>query len=252
MALGLCLIWGYGGALSFGQTAFFGIAGYAYGVLTLNFGAAYGFTLGGAARRGRAVGAVRRRARLFPVLRPHQRRLPRHRHAVGDAGPRALHGADGRARMAHRRGAAQRLQRHERHAAADHPLARRRADRARSPMSGSTISCSALLVLVYLGAAHPGELVVRQRARRDPRESRARRDARLRRAQIPARRLRHRRRARRPERRALHGLGPVHHAVQHGHDGGRAADRLGRGRRPQRPDRDAARHAGRARRLSRR
>ncbi|MEH3063305.1 MAG: branched-chain amino acid ABC transporter permease [Methylobacterium radiotolerans] len=45
MALGLCLIWGYGGALSFGQTAFFGLSGYAYGVLTLNVGAAYGFTL---------------------------------------------------------------------------------------------------------------------------------------------------------------------------------------------------------------
>ena len=45
MALGLCLIWGYGGALSFGQTAFFGIAGYAYGVITLNFGADYGLTL---------------------------------------------------------------------------------------------------------------------------------------------------------------------------------------------------------------
>lgn len=44
MALGLCLIWGYGGALSFGQTAFFGIAGYSYGILTINFGAAYGFT----------------------------------------------------------------------------------------------------------------------------------------------------------------------------------------------------------------
>ena len=44
MALGLSLIWGYGGSLSFGQTAFFGIAGYSYGVLTLNFGAAYGFT----------------------------------------------------------------------------------------------------------------------------------------------------------------------------------------------------------------
>lgn len=44
MALGLCLIWGYGGALSFGQTAFFGLSGYAYGVLTLNVGAAYGFT----------------------------------------------------------------------------------------------------------------------------------------------------------------------------------------------------------------
>lgn len=44
-AMGLCLIWGYGGALSFGQTAFFGIAGYAYGVLTLDFGSAYGLTL---------------------------------------------------------------------------------------------------------------------------------------------------------------------------------------------------------------
>lgn len=45
MALGLSLIWGYGGNLSFGQTAFFGLSGYAYGVLTLNFGAAHGFTL---------------------------------------------------------------------------------------------------------------------------------------------------------------------------------------------------------------
>jgi branched-chain amino acid transport system permease protein len=45
-ALGLCLIWGYGGALSFGQTAFFGIAGYAYGVITLDLGSAYGLTLG--------------------------------------------------------------------------------------------------------------------------------------------------------------------------------------------------------------
>jgi ABC-type branched-subunit amino acid transport system permease subunit len=45
MAVGLCLVWGYGGSLSFGQTAFFGLSGYAYGVLTLNFGAAHGFTL---------------------------------------------------------------------------------------------------------------------------------------------------------------------------------------------------------------
>lgn len=45
MALGLSLIWGYGGSLSFGQTAFFGLAGYGYGILTINFGAAYGFTL---------------------------------------------------------------------------------------------------------------------------------------------------------------------------------------------------------------
>ena len=45
MAMGLGVVWGYTGALSFGQTAFFGIAGYGYGVLTINFGAAYGFTL---------------------------------------------------------------------------------------------------------------------------------------------------------------------------------------------------------------
>ncbi len=45
MALGLCLIWGYGGALSFGQTAFFGIAGYAYGIITLNYGSDAGLTL---------------------------------------------------------------------------------------------------------------------------------------------------------------------------------------------------------------
>jgi branched-chain amino acid transport system permease protein len=38
MALGLCLMWGYGGMLSFGQTFFFGIAGYSYGVLAINFG----------------------------------------------------------------------------------------------------------------------------------------------------------------------------------------------------------------------
>jgi len=45
MAMGLSLIWGYGGSLSFGQTAFFGIAGYSYGVLTINLGDAYGLTL---------------------------------------------------------------------------------------------------------------------------------------------------------------------------------------------------------------
>ncbi|HVY07617.1 MAG TPA: branched-chain amino acid ABC transporter permease [Burkholderiales bacterium] len=38
MALGLCLLWGYAGMLSFGQTFFFGIGGYGYGVLALNFG----------------------------------------------------------------------------------------------------------------------------------------------------------------------------------------------------------------------
>lgn len=36
MALGLCLIWGYCGVLSFGQVAFFGIAGYVYGIIAGN------------------------------------------------------------------------------------------------------------------------------------------------------------------------------------------------------------------------
>jgi urea transport system permease protein len=44
MAMGLGVVWGYTGALSFGQTAFFGVAGYGYGILTINFGAAFGFT----------------------------------------------------------------------------------------------------------------------------------------------------------------------------------------------------------------
>ncbi|MET0530573.1 MAG: branched-chain amino acid ABC transporter permease [Microvirga sp.] len=36
IALGLCLLWGYGGVLSFGQVAYFGIAGYSYGVIAGN------------------------------------------------------------------------------------------------------------------------------------------------------------------------------------------------------------------------
>jgi branched-chain amino acid transport system permease protein len=38
LALGLALLWGYCGVLSFGQVAFFGIAGYAYGVMAINWG----------------------------------------------------------------------------------------------------------------------------------------------------------------------------------------------------------------------
>lgn len=38
LALSLALIWGYGGVLSFGQAAFFGLAGYVYAVAGLNLG----------------------------------------------------------------------------------------------------------------------------------------------------------------------------------------------------------------------
>nr|WP_157056167.1 ABC transporter permease [Candidatus Burkholderia verschuerenii] len=36
-AVGLAAMWGYGGILSFGQTAFFGLSGYSYGIFTLNY-----------------------------------------------------------------------------------------------------------------------------------------------------------------------------------------------------------------------
>jgi ABC-type branched-subunit amino acid transport system permease subunit len=36
LALGLCLIWGFAGILSLGQSAFLGLAGYAYGVVGIN------------------------------------------------------------------------------------------------------------------------------------------------------------------------------------------------------------------------
>ena len=38
LALSLGLIWGFGGIVCFGQTAFFGIGGYAYAVAAINFG----------------------------------------------------------------------------------------------------------------------------------------------------------------------------------------------------------------------
>ena len=37
LALSLAFIWGFGGILSFGQTAFFGLGGYAYAVTAINF-----------------------------------------------------------------------------------------------------------------------------------------------------------------------------------------------------------------------
>lgn len=44
MAMGLSLMWGYTGIFSFGQTAFFGLAGYTYGVISINLGQNYGLT----------------------------------------------------------------------------------------------------------------------------------------------------------------------------------------------------------------
>ena len=126
IALSLCLIWGYGGSLSFGQTAFFGIAGYGYGILALNFGSAYGFTLialllavalaalfalllGYFMFFGRIAGVFLGIVTLAVTLM-----LERFMAQTAGSG------------VACRRGAPERLQRHERDAAADDPVARRR------------------------------------------------------------------------------------------------------------------------------
>lgn len=37
LGLSLCFVWGYAGILSFGQVVFYGIAGYSFGILSLNF-----------------------------------------------------------------------------------------------------------------------------------------------------------------------------------------------------------------------
>ena len=48
LALGLCLLWGYCGVLSFGQVAYFGIAGYVYGIIAGNLsGTGWGPIAGG-------------------------------------------------------------------------------------------------------------------------------------------------------------------------------------------------------------
>ena len=49
VALGLSLLWGYMGILSFGQMAFFGISGYVYGMLSINLQTVAGGTLIGLA-----------------------------------------------------------------------------------------------------------------------------------------------------------------------------------------------------------
>ena len=74
MALGLCLLWGYCGVLSFGQVAYFGIAGYLYGIIAGNlignpWGAAHRL-----ARRARRLRAGRWRSSATSSSTPACRR----------------------------------------------------------------------------------------------------------------------------------------------------------------------------------
>ena len=177
MALGLCVIWGYGGALSFGQTAFFGIAGYAYGVITLNWGADYGLTLWAtlaAVALSAIVAAVLgyflffgRISGVFLGIVTLAVTLVLERFMAQTAGPEWHIGSR----------PAQWLQRHERHAEVDDPLARRRRPaRARAGFAALLFRARAAGDRLSR-APHPGEFLVRQRAGRDPRKSRARHDA---------------------------------------------------------------------------
>ncbi len=89
-ALSMSFLWGYAGILSFGQTAFFGLGGYAFAVLALNLGETTLLVV----RRHPAGDAVRGGARLFHDLRPHQRHLSERYHARCHADPREGHPLD--------------------------------------------------------------------------------------------------------------------------------------------------------------
>lgn len=56
LAMGLALLWGFGGILSLGQSAFLGLGGYAYGVIAINLGDIAGQT--GVALAGAVATAV--------------------------------------------------------------------------------------------------------------------------------------------------------------------------------------------------
>ena len=73
LALSMSFLWGYAGMLSFGQTAFFGLGGYSYAVLSLNAGVTHWPFVAGHP----VADAVRPSTRLFHDLRPDQRHLPR-------------------------------------------------------------------------------------------------------------------------------------------------------------------------------
>lgn len=45
LAFGMCILWGYGGVLSFGQVAYFGVAGYIYGIVAGNLASVPGGTV---------------------------------------------------------------------------------------------------------------------------------------------------------------------------------------------------------------
>ncbi len=222
MALGLCVIWGYGGILSFGQTALFGVAGYTYGILALNFGPDHGLTLVSALASvavSALVAAVLgyflffgRISGVFLGIVTLSVTLVFERFMAQTAGPEwhvgaaRLNGFNGMSGMA--------------------PLTipwPGDDDLVLSPDIPLYYVVLALLVLVYLGLrilvnSSFGNVLV---AIRENPQRATMLGYDVRKYQLAA--FVDRRRIRRAERRALHELGPIHHALQHGSHRGLAA-----------------------------
>ena len=212
LALSLGVVWGYGGILCFGQSAFFGLGAYTYAVTAINLGESHAGhrAVGGRARR------VRRSARLLHVLRTAERRVPRRHHAQRDAHLLQSDEQHRRRRLSDRQRPAQRLQRH---AVAAHlqragqPGPPARSDRDVLPRHGAAAD---RLRRAARAAGQP----LRARGGGGARERDALRAARLRRAPAQAADLHAGRRHRRPGRQPLRQLGRLRQPqrLQPGHD----------------------------------
>ena len=201
LALSLALIWGYGGILCFGQSAFFGLGAYTYAIAMFNIGESTIPLL-------LAIilpAALRRTARLFHVLWPDQRRLSRRHHADGDADPVQFGQFHGGSRVSYRRGTARRLQRHSGNSVAECPRQDGLADRSRGHvLSGNGVAARDLF-RIAAAAGQP----FRPHHRRHPGKRAPRRTARLRSPRLQACHLHHRRRAGRLCRLSVRQLGKL-------------------------------------------
>ena len=187
LALSLALIWGYGGILCFGQSAFFGLGAYTYAIAMFNIGestiplllaiilpAAFAALLGYFMFYGRIsdvyLGVITLTVTLILFNSVNS-----------TAGPEFHIGV----------GAARRLQRHSGNSVAECPRQQGRADRSRRHvLSGNgVVACD--LFRIAAAAGQP----FRPHHRRHPGKRTARRTARLRSPRLQACDLHHRRRA---------------------------------------------------------
>ena len=117
LALSLGFVWGYGGILCFGQTAFYGLGAYVYAMTAINTGEAWSGVL--LAIVIPAAFAAVLGAMMF--YRPAERRLSGRRDPGGEPDPVPLHEHHGGRAVHHRQGPDGRLQRHPGLSDAPHP-----------------------------------------------------------------------------------------------------------------------------------